>query len=55
VVAVFTAQPLRGHPVAVVLDAPGADYRLRIFSPGGDLPFAGHPQHRVGARYRCNP
>jgi PhzF family phenazine biosynthesis protein len=21
----------------------GADYRLRIFSPGGELPFAGHP------------
>jgi PhzF family phenazine biosynthesis protein len=23
--------------------APGADYRLRIFTPGGELPFAGHP------------
>lgn len=22
---------------------PGADYRVRIFSPGGELPFAGHP------------
>jgi PhzF family phenazine biosynthesis protein len=22
---------------------PGADYRLRIFVPGGELPFAGHP------------
>lgn len=22
---------------------PGADYRLRIFSPAGELPFAGHP------------
>lgn len=22
---------------------PGADYRLRIFAPGGELPFAGHP------------
>ena len=21
----------------------GADYRLRIFSPNGELPFAGHP------------
>src|SRR6478672_3773637 len=21
----------------------GADYRLRIFTPGGELPFAGHP------------
>ncbi|MEM1187269.1 MAG: PhzF family phenazine biosynthesis protein [Pseudomonadota bacterium] len=24
-------------------EAPGADYRLRIFTPGGELPFAGHP------------
>lgn len=24
-------------------DDPKADYRLRIFSPGGELPFAGHP------------
>lgn len=67
----FTAVPLRGNPVAVVLDAddlgpeemaatarwtnlsettfvltptdPGADYRVRIFTPGGELPFAGHP------------
>ncbi|WP_240674867.1 PhzF family phenazine biosynthesis protein [Cellulomonas endophytica] len=23
--------------------APRADYRLRIFTPGGELPFAGHP------------
>ncbi|MGB7962048.1 MAG: PhzF family phenazine biosynthesis protein [Propionicimonas sp.] len=23
--------------------ATGADYRLRIFTPGGELPFAGHP------------
>ena len=23
--------------------APGADYRLRIFTPQGELPFAGHP------------
>src|SRR5665811_2289150 len=22
---------------------PDADYRLRIFTPGGELPFAGHP------------
>ena len=22
---------------------PQADYRVRIFSPGGELPFAGHP------------
>jgi len=71
VVDVFTAQPLLGNPVAVVLDADGldgatmqqiarwtnlsettfvlpptrpeADYRLRIFTPGSELPFAGHP------------
>lgn len=71
VVDVFTRQPLRGNPVAVVLDAndlstsdmqhiarwtnlsettfllpaesPAADYRLRIFTPRSELPFAGHP------------
>jgi PhzF family phenazine biosynthesis protein len=71
VVDVFTSQPLRGNPVAVVLDAQDlssetmqaiarwtnlsettfvlppmdtqADYRLRIFTPRGELPFAGHP------------
>ena len=70
-VDVFSADPYRGNPVAVVLDAdgldveqmarianwtnlsettfvltptePGADYRLRIFTPSGELPFAGHP------------
>ncbi|BDZ45821.1 PhzF family phenazine biosynthesis protein [Naasia aerilata] len=70
-VDVFSAAPLRGNPVAVVLDGdgvsdedmqafarwtnlsettfvlpaadPAADYRLRIFTPGGELPFAGHP------------
>lgn len=70
-VDVFSATPLLGNPVAVVLDGEGltdeqmlglarwtnlsettfvlpatgpeADYRLRIFSPGGELPFAGHP------------
>jgi PhzF family phenazine biosynthesis protein len=70
-VDVFGSAPLRGNPVAVVLDAegldaatmqrlaswtnlsettfvlppthPDADYRLRIFTPGGELPFAGHP------------
>src|SRR5688500_4801393 len=70
-VDVFTAEPLLGNPVAVVLDAddltddqmaatarwtnlsetsfvltptePGADYRVRIFTPGSELPFAGHP------------
>jgi PhzF family phenazine biosynthesis protein len=68
---VFTAQALRGNPLAVVHDAAGlsdtrmaefarwtnlseatfllpptdaaADYRVRIFTPGGELPFAGHP------------
>jgi len=24
-------------------DAPSADYQLRIYTPGGELPFAGHP------------
>ena len=70
-VDVFSAEPLRGKPVAVVHGAdglsdeqmaafarwtnlsettfllaptlPGADYRLRIFTPGEELPFAGHP------------
>jgi PhzF family phenazine biosynthesis protein len=70
-VDVFTAEPYRGNPLAVVLDGrglsdeqmqhfcnwtnlseatfllpptqPGADYRVRIFSPGRELPFAGHP------------
>jgi PhzF family phenazine biosynthesis protein len=70
-VDVFTARPLAGNPVAVVLDADGlddatmqrlaawtnlsettfvlppstseADYRLRIFTPRSELPFAGHP------------
>lgn len=70
-VDVFTPVPLRGNPLAVVLDATGladeemqrfaawtnlsettfllppenegADYRVRIFTPGGELPFAGHP------------
>ena len=70
-VDVFTAVPLRGNPLAVVLDGeglsaaqmrdftnwtnlsevtfllpptqPGADYRVRIFCPGRELPFAGHP------------
>ena len=68
---VFTAQPLRGNPLAVVLAAeglsdaemqrfanwtnfsettfllpptdPAADYRVRIFTPARELPFAGHP------------
>jgi PhzF family phenazine biosynthesis protein len=68
---VFTAEALRGNPLAVVHDAqglddarlaafarwtnlsettfllpptdPAADYRVRIFTPGGELPFAGHP------------
>ncbi|SKY48395.1 PhzF family phenazine biosynthesis protein [Gordonia sp. w5E2] len=70
-VDVFSSKPLRGNPVAVVVDGdgisdddmaafarwtnlsettfiqsptdPAADYRLRIFTPGGELPFAGHP------------
>jgi len=70
-VDVFTSEPYRGNPLAVVLDADDldddrmqqfarwtnlsetafllspsdaqADYRVRIFTPGGELPFAGHP------------
>src|SRR5262249_44514322 len=70
-VDVFTSQPLRGNPLAVVVDAdvltdtqmaafanwtnlsettfilaPSnalADYRVRIFTPHRELPFAGHP------------
>jgi PhzF family phenazine biosynthesis protein len=71
VLDVFTAEPLKGNPLAVVIDADGlsdaqmaayarwtnlsettfllpptdpeADYRVRIFTPGCELPFAGHP------------
>jgi predicted PhzF superfamily epimerase YddE/YHI9 len=70
-VDVFTSEPYRGNPVAVVLDGSGltdaqmqqiahwtnlsettfvlgasdpeADYRVRIFTPVAELPFAGHP------------
>ena len=70
-VDVFTAEPYRGNPVAVVLGADAmsdeamaqfanwtnlsettfvlkptvaeADYRVRIFTPSSELPFAGHP------------
>jgi len=70
-VDVFTAEPLLGNPLAVVLNADalttaqmakfanwtnlsettfllkptvsGADYRVRIFTPSTELPFAGHP------------
>lgn len=30
-------------PVSSAAQAQGADYRVRIFTPGGELPFAGHP------------
>jgi PhzF family phenazine biosynthesis protein len=68
---VFTDRPLRGNPLAVVVDGDGlsdaqmaafarwtnlsettfllpptdpqADYRVRIFTPTVELPFAGHP------------
>jgi PhzF family phenazine biosynthesis protein len=70
-VDVFTTEPYRGNPVAVVHGADGisdaqmqrfahwtnlsettfvlpptyaeADYRVRIFTPVAELPFAGHP------------
>jgi PhzF family phenazine biosynthesis protein len=68
---VFTAVPLKGNPLACVVDGeglsdaqmqqlarwfnlsetsyllpptePAADYRVRIFTPDRELPFAGHP------------
>ncbi|GLQ95794.1 PhzF family phenazine biosynthesis protein [Dyella mobilis] len=74
---VFSRQPMKGNPLAVVVDAdgldeatmrdfarwtnlsetafllpptePGADYRVRIFTPRRELPFAGHPS--VGSAY----
>jgi PhzF family phenazine biosynthesis protein len=70
-VDVFSSQPMRGNPLAVVAGAdalsdaemqafanwtnlsettfllqpshPEADYRVRIFTPSQELPFAGHP------------
>lgn len=70
-VDVFSAVPLNGNPLAVVMDADGlsdgqmlaiarwtnrsettfvlppsepqADYQVKIYSPAGELPFAGHP------------
>jgi PhzF family phenazine biosynthesis protein len=70
-VDVFSSQPFKGNPVAVVIGAdalsdrqmadfanwmnlsettfllepttPEADYRVRIFTPATELPFAGHP------------
>ncbi|WP_323016651.1 PhzF family phenazine biosynthesis protein [Castellaniella sp.] len=70
-VDVFSSEPLKGNPLAVVIAADGladaqmaafanwtnlsetifllhpttpqADYRVRIFTPHGELPFAGHP------------
>jgi PhzF family phenazine biosynthesis protein len=70
-VDVFSSQPMRGNPLAVVVGAdalgdaemqafanwtnlsettfllqpshPEADYRVRIFTPSQELPFAGHP------------
>lgn len=70
-VDVFTAVPMAGNPLAVVLDAtgldaaamqrfarwtnlsettfvvpptaPNASYRVRIYTPMAELPFAGHP------------
>src|SRR5215467_13862891 len=70
-VDVFTEEPLKGNPLAVVVGADGlsdttmallgnwtnlsettfllkpsqptADYRVRIFTPERELPFAGHP------------
>ncbi|SMX68222.1 phenazine biosynthesis protein PhzF family [Brevibacterium aurantiacum] len=77
-VDVFSADPYRGNPVAVILDAeglsetdmarianwtnlsettfvlpptnPDADYRLRIFTPARELPFAGISDSRARSR-----
>ncbi|HUA80978.1 MAG TPA: PhzF family phenazine biosynthesis protein [Dyella sp.] len=74
---VFSRRPLKGNPLAVVIDgdgldddtmrafarwthlsettfllpptSPEADYRVRIFTPRQELPFAGHPS--VGSAY----
>jgi PhzF family phenazine biosynthesis protein len=74
---VFSRQPMKGNPLAVVIDSvgldeatmrafarwtnlsetafllppttPDADYRVRIFTPKQELPFAGHPS--VGSAY----
>lgn len=74
---VFSRQPMKGNPLAVVIDgdglneatmrafarwtnlsettfllpptSPEADYRVRIFTPRRELPFAGHPS--VGSAY----
>lgn len=74
---VFSREPLKGNPLAVVIDGdgldeatmsafarwtnlsettflltpttPDADYRVRIFTPHRELPFAGHPS--VGSAY----
>ena len=79
-VDVFSREPFRGNPVAVILDAEGltddemaqianwtnlsettfvlpptderADYRLRIFTPSRELPFAGHPTLGSAAAWR---
>ena len=41
----------RGDDVPAALPpTPEADYRLRIFTPDRELPFAGHPTLGVGAR-----
>lgn len=76
-VDVFTTQPFKGNPVAVVMDGASlstaqmqaianwtnlsettfvlpaersqADYRVRIFTPNSELPFAGHPT--IGTAY----
>lgn len=76
-VDVFSSQPMRGNPLAVVIGAdalsdaqmqafanwtnlsettfllqptkPTASYRVRIFTPSQELPFAGHPT--LGSAY----
>ena len=31
-------------------EQPGTDFRLRIFTPGAELPMAGHPDDRIDVR-----
>ena len=42
---VFTARRFGGNPLAVVLPPadPAHTRRVRIFTPGAEIPFAGHP------------
>jgi trans-2,3-dihydro-3-hydroxyanthranilate isomerase len=77
IVDVFSARPLAGNALCVVLDpcppdlmaavavevnlsettfpvvAGSGRYRMRIFTPGGEIPFAGHPS--LGTAWALGP